>query len=92
MVKSCMCQIKGYYQFQNLKKTTAFWVTYILRIWFLIKKCLMQILKLEKNVGFLRKYISSFCFIVFAGLETDKNIKIPAPNIFAHPCKMVMGD
>lgn len=41
----------------------------------------MQILKLEKNVGFLRKYISSFCFIVFAGLETDKNIKIPAPNI-----------
>lgn len=52
----------------------------------------MQILKLEKNVGFLRKYISSFCFIVFAGLETDKNIKIPSPNTFAHPCKMVMGD
>lgn len=59
--------------FRILKKTTAFWVTYFnLKVWVLTKKWLIQLLGLEKNVvGFLRKGISSFWFIVFTRLEAD---------------------
>ena len=60
------------------------------KLWVLTKKFLMQLLGVEKNIQFLRKCISSFCFIVFTGLEADNKHWNSYFQHFCMPLKMVV--